>query len=164
MSTLWPLTWTLLLCGAAISDLRSRRIPDWLVGLGMVLALLAAAGQGGGRAVAAAVIGGLVALALFGPVHLLARRQTRPGFGLADVKLAVLVGLICSWPLAVPALLLGMAAGGLAALGVVVWQLGRGQLAPGTALPYAPFLAAGGLAAVWAGPWLAAAWNTLGIP
>lgn len=164
MSTPWQLTWTLLLCAAAIGDLRSRRIPDGLVATGMILALLVAAGQGGGRAMAAAAIGGLVALMLFGPVYLLARRGARSGFGLGDVKLAVLVGLICQWPLVVPALLLGMAAGGLAALSVLLWQLGRGHVAPGAALPYAPFLVTGGLVAIWAGPPLAAAWNALSLP
>lgn len=70
------------------------------------------------------------------------------GMGLGDVKLALLLGAVLGASV-IPALLVAFAGG--AALGVVL--LARfGVRARKMAVPFGPFLAAGALVALWAGP------------
>lgn len=150
---IWHTVWSAVLFTAAVIDWRERRIPDWLSLGGMALALAAAAGQGD-QALATALIGGLTALLLFGPIYVLGRRRSQGrspgGLGPGDIKLAVLVGLITRWPLAVPALLVGILAGGLAALAMLIWHLRRGTYTRDLTMAYGPYLAFGGLVALWA--------------
>ncbi|MCS6844609.1 MAG: A24 family peptidase [Caldilineales bacterium] len=140
---------------AAAYDWQRRRIPDWLTLAGAVAALAGAAWEG--RApLGAAIMGGLIALVLFGPLYLLglgwsrARGQSAPALGFGDVKLALLVGVVCRWPAALPALLIGVLAGGLAALALLLWHLARNTYRQDIALPYGVFLTLGGLAGLWA--------------
>lgn len=150
-----PLAWSALLVLAAAYDWRCRRIPDWLTLAGAVAAFLVAAGEGRPH-LGAALMGGLTALALFGPLYLLglgwsrARGQAASALGLGDVKLALLVGVVCRWPAALPALLIGVLVGGVAALALLIWHLARGTYRHDLALPYGLFLALGGLAGLWA--------------
>jgi len=72
-----------------------------------------------------------------------------PALGAGDVKLAAFIGLVAGWPGVVPALILGILLGGLGALVTLIVQVARRTYKPLTsALPYGPFLAAGGLAMV----------------
>lgn len=147
-----PLVWSFLLALAALSDWRRRQIPDWLT-LGGSAAALLAAGWQGRPALGAALFGGLTALLLFGPMYVLGRGwrgSGQPALGLGDLKLAVLVGLACRWPAALTALLVGILAGGLAALALLAWHLAHGSYHRHLALPYGSFLALGGLVGLWA--------------
>jgi len=119
-----------------VTDLRRRIIPNRI--------LLAAAVAGAGLALLRGPDSLLVALAcsvlVSGPM--LAAALVRPeGMGMGDVKLAALIGLFLGWQ-AWPALLIGLALG--AVMGVLV-SLGTGRPLSRTALPLAPFMAAGSL-------------------
>jgi prepilin signal peptidase PulO-like enzyme (type II secretory pathway) len=124
-------------------DLTHRLIPDVVVGPAAVLGAAAAAAADPARwwvPPAGAAGGGAVLLALW-----LARPE---GMGLGDVKLAALLGAVLGLAV-VPALLVAFAAG--AAAGIVL-LVRRGPRARSMGIPFAPFLAAGALVGLWAGP------------
>ncbi len=129
----------LLLAVVALSDLRTRLVPDGplLVGLAMAIAICAvtvpaelperlAAGAGAG--------GFLLAAALVRPA----------GMGLGDVKLAGVMGLYLGAAVT-EAMVVAFAAGTLAGLVLVAR---RGWSARNSTIPFAPCLALGGLAAL----------------
>ncbi len=89
----------------------------------------------------AMLLGGAVGLGLF----LLAWLVYPKGMGFGDVKLAGYVGLVAGYPRVWPCLLLAVLAGGVAA---VVLLLTR-RVGRRTYIPYAPFLALGGLLALF---------------
>ena len=98
----------ILMCGiAAVHDLRTYQIPNWLCAAGVVVGLAVNAAFGH---VLPALAGGGVLLLAAGPLGGLRL------FGMGDVKLLVAVGTLVRWPLA-PRVLLYMAlAGGVVAL------------------------------------------------
>jgi len=69
----------------AICDVRSRRIPNWLTGPGMVAGLLLHLALGGWRSLGGAALGGLIAGAIFLVFYI------GGGLGAGDVKLIVAV-------------------------------------------------------------------------
>jgi leader peptidase (prepilin peptidase)/N-methyltransferase len=129
-----------VLVPACAIDVAWRVVPDSLVAAGGVGSLAALAlldpGALGGH-LAAAALGGAVALAL--------AVAARGGLGLGDVKLVAMLG--CALGAALP-LALGVAllAAGLAALPILI---ARGR---GATLPLVPFLALGALAVAGAAP------------
>lgn len=125
-----------LLCASALSafllvasviDLRTRRIPNWLVGSGMLCALavhaLAPKGNGlfdfwwGSPGLTQPLFGVLAGLALFMPLHLLR------AVGAGDVKLLAMVGAWLGPQLLLGATLLTLVAGGV--MSVVVMLASR---------------------------------------
>jgi leader peptidase (prepilin peptidase) / N-methyltransferase len=132
-----------LLVAVTVTDLRSRLVPD--------------------RALLAATAVAVVLLALADPAELparlvwslgaggflLATALIRPGgMGLGDVKLAAVLGLYLG-PAVVPALLLAFASGSVAGLAIIAR---RGWAARSRSIPFAPFLAAGAVAALLLSP------------
>lgn len=98
--------------------------------------------------------GSLLGGAIFAAPFLLAA-AIRPGaMGFGDVKLAAVLGLYLGWPLAFAGLALGVIAGGAGA----VAQVARRRRARGESIPYAPFLAAGAVAALLWGAALLRGW------
>ncbi len=92
--------------------------------------------------------------ALFG--FLVSRRRRRPlqevVFGMGDVKLAAFIGLVVGFPQVIFALVLGILLGGVAALGVLLYQvLVRRRYSAFTAMPYGPFLVVGAWVMLWFG-------------
>jgi len=82
-----------------------------------------------------ALLGGLIGLGLFGLLALIGRGA----LGMGDVKLAAWIGLLTGYPDILPALLLGIIAGGIAAaILLVAKRFQRKQ-----AIAYAPYLALG---------------------
>jgi leader peptidase (prepilin peptidase)/N-methyltransferase len=69
------------------------------------------------------------------------------GMGMGDVKLAAVMGLYLGSAVA-PALLVGVLAGALVGLGIM---LARGSEARKLAVPFGPFLALGGVVGLLAG-------------
>lgn len=111
---------TVLVILAARADVRTRRIPNALIGPALALGLvshLALGGWAGGRD---ALLGMAVAGALLLPGHLFG------WMGAGDVKLMAAVGAWLAWPLALVAALAALVAGGVMA---VVLALRRGVLA-----------------------------------
>lgn len=116
-----------VLCGAVMVDLRSRRIPNRLVlvGIGLALTLHAAAAITGspalaGRAWWAPVAGLATGLAVLMPLHLV------QATGAGDVKLMAMVGAFLGASATVGAALYTLLAGGLLSL---AFMLGRGVAA-----------------------------------
>ena len=131
-----------VLVTVTVTDLERRVIPNVILAAGaaMGLTIIVAADPGSlsGRLVAAAAAGGFL---------LLGRVARRDGMGMGDVKLAALMGLYLGRAV-VPALLIAFAAGALAG----VWLMVRhGAAARRWALPFAPFLAVGGIAGLLVG-------------
>ena len=123
--------WTLLAFAAI--DLEQRLVPDrlLLVALPVVLVLNLLVRH---PTILSSLLGGFAGLAIFSLIHL-----ARPdGMGLGDVKLAGLIGLMVGFPSVLFALLLGIIAGGLTALILIVQGQNRQQT-----MAYAPALAIG---------------------
>jgi leader peptidase (prepilin peptidase)/N-methyltransferase len=133
----------LILVPAALIDLEHRIIPNLLTAAGAVLALAIglALDPGGepGRLIAGAAAGGFL---------LLAALAYPGGMGMGDVKLAGMMGLFLGAAVA-PALLIALIAG--VAIGMVIISREGAQAGRKTAIPFGPFLALGGLLAVFVG-------------
>lgn len=133
----------LLLVPAALIDLEHRVIPNKLTAAGALLALalgtaLDPAGEPG-RLIAGVAAGGFL---------LIAALAYPGGMGMGDVKLAGVLGLFLGAAVA-PALLIALLSGVL--LGAVLIARNGASVARKTAVPFGPFLALGGIAAVFAG-------------
>jgi leader peptidase (prepilin peptidase)/N-methyltransferase len=131
-----------LLVVVTLTDLERRVIPNMVLLTGAAFAIAVAAASDPGslptRAIAAAAAGG----ALF----LVALAYPR-GMGMGDVKLAAVMGLYLGRSVA-PALLIGFAAGALVGLVLIAR---RGASARKQAVPFGPFMALGGIVALWFG-------------
>jgi leader peptidase (prepilin peptidase) / N-methyltransferase len=136
-------TLILLLVPAALIDLEHRIIPNRLTGAGALLALaLGAALDPAGeptRLIAGAAAGGFL---------LLAALAYPGGMGMGDVKLAGMMGLFLGSAVA-PAILIALLSGVLA--GAVIVARKGAHAGRKTAVPFGPFLALGGVVAIFAG-------------
>jgi leader peptidase (prepilin peptidase) / N-methyltransferase len=136
-------TLVLLLVPAALIDLEHRIIPNRLTAAGALLALglgtaLDPSGEPGRLIAGAAAAGFLLLAALAYP----------GGMGMGDVKLAGVMGLFLGAAVA-PALLIALLAGVL--LGAVIVARKGARQGRKTAVPFGPFLALGGVAAIFVG-------------
>ncbi|MCX7853468.1 MAG: A24 family peptidase [Caldilineales bacterium] len=142
-------SWFLL--AVAVIDLEHRLVLNRMLAPGAVGALILSLATGlppWSSALAAALVG-------FGLFWLL-RLPYPQGMGMGDVKLAGFIGLITGWPGVLVALVIGILAGGLAALGVVLvksqwrpWRFPRGH-----SFAYAPYLVFGAWVVLFAFPHL----------
>lgn len=80
-----------------------------------------------------AAVGGGIGLGIFFLIVIV----TRGGMGWGDVKLALLIGLVCGFPLVFVALLIGVILGGVVAVLLLLLKIKR----RGQAIPFGPFLA-----------------------
>jgi leader peptidase (prepilin peptidase)/N-methyltransferase len=129
----------LLVCAG--TDLTAFRVPNAVTYPGTALALLGALILPGGDA-----LGGLAAAAAGGGLFLIISMATRGGIGIGDAKLAALIGAALGFPASYQAIVIGVVAGGVAILLLLVaGVVGRKQ-----AVPYAPFLALAAAAVVLA--------------
>lgn len=163
----WPLpillfySWLLLL--VLVIDAERRLIPNAVIYPALVLALglsflhpaRPARWFWVGGAFGFLFVYGIYLLgALFG--LWVGRRRGRPlqevVFGAGDVKLAAFIGLAVGFPEVVFALVMGIFLGGVAALGVLLYQLVvRRRYVAFAAMPYGPFLVAGAWVMLWFG-------------
>jgi leader peptidase (prepilin peptidase) / N-methyltransferase len=140
---LLELPFAALLVAVAAIDLEHRIVPNRIVVPAAVFAIAAAALVERGQLPVLLIAGGIAFGALF-----LAALAYPAGMGMGDVKLAGVMGLYLGAAVA-PALFAAFAAGA----GVGVALLAReGASARKRAVPFAPFLALGGLLGILAGP------------
>lgn len=131
---------TLLMVILAI-DLRHREVYLMLGFGGIVLALLVAPSSMSGSWFSAAV-GSMIGLLGFGVLYLLGRVLYRGGepLGAGDITIAALLGAMAGFPGVFTALLVGIFAGGIAAVVILVTGGSRKVI-----MPYGPALCLGGL-------------------
>jgi prepilin peptidase CpaA len=153
-----------ILASAVYSDLRSHRISNKLIVLGLIVGL-GLQGLGGGlQGLGSALLGAGVGLACFAPFYLLR------AMGAGDVKLLAAVGAFVGPQGALYAALFSLLAGGAGAIGYVLWRVARAsvgtfvregpatvttsafiaaQLARRERLPFALPIAVGGVVTWW---------------
>jgi leader peptidase (prepilin peptidase)/N-methyltransferase len=129
---------------AAGADLACREIPHrWVAVMAAAGVLEVVAGQ-------AALTSTVVTAAAIGLFFIAVHLMTRSGLGLGDVKLAIGMALALGWPRALSATVLGLWAGGLWAL----WLLISRRAARTSGIPLGPFLVLGmALSALATAPW-----------
>jgi leader peptidase (prepilin peptidase)/N-methyltransferase len=126
-----------------LTDLEHRVIPNKVLIVAAVVAVgLLVAGDR--DALAEHAIAAAIAFAVMFLIAIVYPR----GMGMGDVKLAGVMGLYLGKAVA-PALLIGFAAGALFGLALIA---SRGAEARKQAVPFGPFLALGGLVAIFVGP------------
>lgn len=112
---------TLLLLCACVTDLRSRRIPNWLSLGGLLAGLLANSLLSGGLGLGSALMGAGLGLALFLPLYALR------AMGAGDVKLMALVGAFVGVEQVVYTALASVLAGGVMSLALVLMKRGAAR-------------------------------------
>lgn len=136
------LVFVTVLAAVTLTDLERRIVPNKVLLVGAVLAVAIAAVTDPGslpeRAIAAAAAGGLLFVAALAYPR---------GMGLGDVKLAATMGLFLGRDVG-PAILVGLLAGSLVGLAMIARE---GAAARKRAIPFAPFLALGGVVGLLAG-------------
>jgi Flp pilus assembly protein protease CpaA len=104
---LWAIT-----CTAALWDLAKRRIPNVLVGPGMLAGLVLSYASGGLPGLGAALLGVLLPFVLLAPIWRMDPRLIRAG----DIKLYMCIGAFLAWKGVLMVILYGHLFKGLAAL------------------------------------------------
>jgi leader peptidase (prepilin peptidase)/N-methyltransferase len=137
------LAFVIVLVAAAETDFEHKIIPNRLMAPAAVAAVVLWAVADPGR-----LPENLIAGAAAGGLLLLAAVAYPAGMGMGDVKLAAVMGLFLGKSVA-PALLLGFAAGAVVGIGLIAVH---GPKARKQGLPFAPFLALGGIVALLYGP------------
>lgn len=132
---------SLVLLAFVGTDFERHLLPNRLMAPAMVLAL-ALAWAWPGHDFGSGLLGGGIGLVLMGVLFMIV-----PGFGMGDVKLAGLVGLLVGVGALPVALILGFLAGGA---GAAVMLL-TGRAGRKTAMAYGPYLALGAFLAMLAG-------------
>jgi leader peptidase (prepilin peptidase) / N-methyltransferase len=143
---LGPLILGLVLCAVlvaiTVTDLERRIIPNAFVGFGALAAVAIVAISD-----PSSLPENLLAGAAGGAGLLLVALAYPRGMGMGDVKLVAMMGLYLGRSL-IPALFIGFASGALVGVGLIA---ARGSSARKQAIPFGPFLALGGVVALWAG-------------
>jgi leader peptidase (prepilin peptidase)/N-methyltransferase len=133
----------LLLVPVTLIDLDHRIIPNVLMAIGAVVAVaLVLVTQPG------ALVEHLIAAVAAGGFLLVAAIAYPGGMGMGDVKLAAVMGLFLGREVG-PAMLVALLAGALAGAAIIAHRGAREGRK--TAIPFGPFLALGGVVAVFAG-------------
>ena len=107
-----------LLVIATVTDFRSRRIPNWLTLAGFFLGLLLSVLSAGIPGVFSSIAGAVVGIVIFIPVYALGK------MGAGDVKLLAMVGAFLGPVNVLWAALFSLMAGGLLAVGWMIYKAG----------------------------------------
>ncbi len=147
----------------AMIDFDHMILPDRITWPGIGIGLLAWLGMGWlhGRvrpylldAVLGALLGGGLILAIWGLWYLIRKEE---GMGLGDAKMLALIGAFLGWRSVLVSFFLAVLVGSVAGIAL----MGRSGEGMKMRLPFGFFLALGGLAALFAGPQLIAAYVRL---
>jgi leader peptidase (prepilin peptidase)/N-methyltransferase len=130
----------LVLVALAAVDLATRRLPN-VITIPTALAAIALRAAFERSELAGAALAGVGALLAFGVLSF----ALRGGVGMGDVKLAGMLGFVLGSAV-VPALVLGILAGGVASIAL----LATGRASWKSAIAYGPYLALGGAIAILA--------------
>ena len=134
-----------------VIDLEQGLVLNSLIVAGAVLAFAFSFFQGGFEEFWPRVGPGITLSALLGGalgfgIMLLPYLISRGGMGAGDVKLAGFIGLVVGFPQVLAALLVGIVAGGIVAILLLVFKLRKRK----EAIPFGPFIAVGAMVAlVW---------------
>lgn len=122
-------------------DLRHREV-YLILGVGGIAVAVLAAPLGMSGSWFSALVGSLIGGLCFGGLYALGRVVYRGGepLGTGDITIAALLGAIAGFPGVLTALLIGIAAGGVCAVGVLLASRSRKVF-----MPYGPALCVGGL-------------------
>ena len=110
-----------LVVGAALADLRTRRIPNWIALPGLIAGMVLNGYFRGSSGVASAMLGALLGAAMFLGIYLAG------GMGAGDVKLFAAVGAIVGPQSLLVIFVLTGILGGVAALALMLWRGKAGQ-------------------------------------
>jgi prepilin peptidase CpaA len=108
-----------IMTAAVYTDLRSHRIPNNLIVLGLILAIIFQLVANGAYGLLFGFLAALVGLGCFMPFYALR------AMGAGDVKLMAVVGLFTSPRGVLYAVVLSLLAGGACALGYLIWRATR---------------------------------------
>lgn len=136
-----------VLVAVTVTDLERRIIPNRIIVPATAVALVVQTALDPGLEWVLASFGAGLFFLVFALVY-------PAGLGMGDVKLAAFLGAWLGWDVA-PALFLGSILAVLPALAVLARH---GKAGRKMGLPFAPFLAAGGVVALFAGEWLIDVW------
>ena len=141
-TALHGVVFALLVVVVLFVDLEHRIIPNALTYPGLAAGLLLAWGEGP-RGFLIALLAALGAGLTFFAIAVL----SRGGMGGGDIKLAAVMGAFLGWPDIVAAMFLSFTLGGLVGLALLLTGIRRRK----DPVPFGPFLAIGGLAALFWG-------------
>ena len=105
-----------ILTAAAYADLRSHRIPNKLIVLGLIMAPIFQLAVNGAHGLLFGFLAAVLGLACFMPLYALR------AMGAGDVKLMAVVGFFTSPRGVLYAVVLSLLAGGLCTLGYLIWR------------------------------------------
>lgn len=140
-----------VLVAVTVTDLERRIVPNRIVVPALAAALVARTALDPSPRWVLAAFG-------VGSILFLAAVVFPAGMGMGDVKLTAFLGGWLGWQ-ALTALMLGLLASFVPALGILVV---RGRAARKVGLPFAPFLALGGIVALFVGPEIVDWYRSLG--
>lgn len=149
--TLYAFIFVCALIALTFIDFDTQLLPDSitlpLLWLGLFCNL-----QTGFTSLSSAVIGAMVGYLLLWSIYWLFKLLTgKEGMGYGDFKLLAAIGAWFGWQLLPAVILLSSVAGSIIGIGLIVFK-GKGR---NTAIPFGPFLALGGIAALFYGAQLA---------
>ncbi len=113
-----------ILAPAVYSDLRNHRIPNKLIILGLIVALVFQLAASAAQGLWSGLLGAVIGLACFMPFYAMR------AMGAGDVKLMAVVGFFMSPIGALYAALFSLLAGGLGALVYLMWRGLRASVSP----------------------------------
>ncbi len=150
-TTLFAWVFTYALVALTFIDFDTQLLPDDitlpLLWLGLLFNL-----NGGFIDLKSAVIGAIVGYLILWSVYWLFKIVTgKEGMGYGDFKLLAAIGAWFGWQLIPAVILLSSVLGAVIGIGLIAFRGKEG----GTAIPFGPFLALGGIAALFFGPQLA---------